>query len=173
MARPVNVLKKDNIVKYFWSQVNKERGDTGCWIWEGGSRGSNYGGFYDENGNQHYAHKFAFFQARNRRYDARARLLHKCNNTLCVNPRHLKINRRMSKEEGYKITVDKHRQIVYTYKELKKRLRQLGSEFGVSFANVSLIERVAKSFDISRSMMYKIIKEEGLINAKRSNSNDT
>lgn len=70
----------------FWMKVQK---GPGCWNWVGGSR-DGYGTFTERNkGKTHLAHRFAYEQLVGPIPDSKL-LDHRCRNTLCVNPEHLR-----------------------------------------------------------------------------------
>lgn len=85
----------------FWSKVNKDgptqpHMDTPCWEWTGGRTATKtkngewvpgYGAVYFRK-RQDLAHRISWLLA-NRKTTTAKWVLHKCDNTLCVNPNHL------------------------------------------------------------------------------------
>jgi len=72
----------------FWSHVDKSAGPDGCWIWTGALSTEGYGRVYWEKTRYNIAHRVAYQIA----FDdipEKMLVLHKCDNTLCVNPSHL------------------------------------------------------------------------------------
>ena len=73
-------LKSEEMTE-FWQRV-KRGPPNSCWEWQGGVNGDGYGYF-----KQHRAHRLAFsFAAQRQPINL---VLHRCNNRLCCNPRHL------------------------------------------------------------------------------------
>lgn len=61
---------------------------SGCWLWEGGSKGSNgYGGVWYE-GRNHYAHRIAVLLS-GRQIPPGIQVDHLCRVRCCINPAHL------------------------------------------------------------------------------------
>jgi hypothetical protein len=69
----------------FWSKVDKTTDDT-CWQWIGATNEHGYG-HLDLNGSPHYAHRLSVLLATGIEY---VEVDHRCRNTGCVNPRHLR-----------------------------------------------------------------------------------
>lgn len=74
----------DLVVNRFWHKVDI-RSDSECWLWKAG--GSPYGRFWD--GVRYVsAHRFAY--SISNPIPEGLNILHLCNNSLCVNPKHLR-----------------------------------------------------------------------------------
>ena len=74
----------------FWSFVDIPPDPSQCWLWKGGKRGRGYGAFSPAHGKTTPAHRFSYENA----YGAIPEghfVLHKCDNTGCVNPGHLRV----------------------------------------------------------------------------------
>jgi hypothetical protein len=76
----------------FWKKVSPIMDDRGCWEWTGGrSRKSQKGGGYGVlrvNGTPQYAHRYSY-ALHNGAIPSGLDVLHKCDNTTCVNPMHM------------------------------------------------------------------------------------
>ena len=72
-------------MKRFWAKVDKTKS---CWLWCASTRGNGrYGNFYFDGKNQQ-AHRIAY-QIKHGTIPEGMHVLHRCDNTLCVNPEHL------------------------------------------------------------------------------------
>ncbi len=127
----------------FWSRINKT---SYCWNWIGTKRGKY--GCLEVNGVLTAAHRFSW-QIHFGNIINNLCVLHKCDNTLCVNPNHLflgtssdnnkdrAIKNRSWKPKGIlhplaKLTDDEVRRIRILYKEEDYSQRELAKLFGVS-----------------------------------------
>jgi len=62
--------------------------NTGCWLWEGGSRGGKGYGQFNPRGKNFAAHRFSY-QLHVGEIPKGLSVLHKCDTPACVNPEHL------------------------------------------------------------------------------------
>jgi len=72
----------------FWSKVDMSAGPDACWPWKGGVYKSGYGTAYWHGRSGRRAHRVAY-QVAFGDIPEKMLVLHKCDNTLCVNPNHL------------------------------------------------------------------------------------
>jgi hypothetical protein len=73
-----------NVVDRFWSKVEKTKD---CWLWKGSKLQSGQGQFSTNQGTV-LAHRFSYELAHGK-IPNKLRVLHKCDNPLCVRPDHL------------------------------------------------------------------------------------
>ena len=64
-----------------------EKDDSGCWIWQGYRRGSDYGGLWHD-GKSRYVHRLSY-QVFIGEIPADGFIHHTCGTRLCLNPEHL------------------------------------------------------------------------------------
>lgn len=76
----------------FWSKVDVNIDDRECWLWKGAKTGNGYGNFsVQELSSKVPAHRVSYCLSTGDYPDAGLVVRHKCDNPLCVNPRHLEI----------------------------------------------------------------------------------
>lgn len=120
--------------------------NTGCWIWLGAPDSWDYGVFR-VGGHLHKAHRVSYELFKGPAGDQK--VLHKCDNTFCVNPGHLFLG---SDQDNMDDKVKKGRQsktlTVEEVAEVRRIYRaggisqdDLGAEYGVSHSLVSIIHR--------------------------------
>jgi|SRR5690625_3205419 len=131
----------------FWSKVQRGS-EHECWPWTAGTTTHGYGNFSlgGRAGRMHHAHRVAYeleFGA----IPKGMSILHSCDNTLCVNPYHLRPGaqeenmRDMASRERTnttKLTAAKVLSLRSLYREGATQ-RELARRFGVSQSNVQMI----------------------------------
>lgn len=136
--------------KRFWTKVDTS-GD--CWIWKSSMAGTGYG-LFRLDGRDQYAHRCALSLTGVRLKPGHV-VMHICDTPACVRPSHLKQgtraeNLRDCRQKGRAKSWGKPQ--VYLSEEQRREVFTL-LEMGVKVAGV------AKKFDISEGLVYKIRRE--------------
>lgn len=133
----------------FWKKVDK-RGPGGCWNWEASQVGKGYGGFFFREKGQR-AHRVSWILAFGEIPDG-LKVLHHCDNRLCVNPRHLFLgtdadNARDRTEKGRTPHGENHYRSILTADAVRE-IRQsratkanLATRYGVSADAIARVQR--------------------------------
>jgi hypothetical protein len=127
----------------FWSKVNFRLLPDACWEWTASTDTSGYGLFGLASSRMRGAHRIAF-ELWNK-IKPKGLVLHKCNNPLCVNPKHLYDGSRYqnnmdtlnSGKGPNKLT--KEQALEIKEKAKTQTQTQLAKEYGVTQSNVSRI----------------------------------
>ena len=134
----------------FWKYVDSEgKFSTECWPWIGAKNEHGYGWFCVRNGHTGMAHRLMWEQSVGPIPEG-LNVLHKCDNSNCVNPGHLYVGTQStnlidSVKRGRRKTVLSVENVI----EIKKLLRdspqlthkEISKKFGVSRGLVSFISR--------------------------------
>ena len=143
------------IEERFWSKVDKKEPED-CWLWKAYSQGKYlpYGRMGYKDGKLILAHRLSYIL--NKGDPGNLCVLHKCDNSLCVNPDHLFLG---THEDNMKDKVNKNRQSKMPGSthpsaklseqdviEIKKRLsdgetlKSIAKKYNVHFSTISYIK---------------------------------
>ena len=150
MPRPMRTIEQ---CKEGFLRKTEIKGD--CFMWKGNKSETGYGRFYFENKVQK-AHRVSFKLFKGD-IPLGKLILHKCNNRLCVNPRHLyagnhkdnfndgikagtiKISQCGENNHNHKLTKEQVNEIRNIYKSGELECSKIGELFDVSRKNISYI----------------------------------
>jgi len=152
----------------FWSKVDK-KGEDECWLWKDAINGNGYGGFTGvqiTNNNPEYhtfsskAHRMAYIFTYGKILKG-ILVLHKCDNRLCCNPKHLFLG---THQDNMEDMVKKGRSKMCSFPNNKnsakltikqvKKIRFMYRMEGMSYSKLS------KIFNISIAQIGRIINRE-------------
>lgn len=142
---PVGMSEKD--ITRFWSKVDV-RGPDDCWNWTACCFNTGYGYFY-LNGKHWLAHRISWMMV-HCSIPKRMHVCHHCDNSKCVNPRHLFLGTnamnladmvRKGRQGGAKLMPEQIRKIRTLYATGKFSQNRIAIAFGVSQTNVRHIVR--------------------------------
>lgn len=137
----------------FWGKVQKSES---CWNWTGAVRSSGYGVMQSGRRGEGLivAHRFSF-ELHNGPIPSGLFALHKCNNKLCVNPRHLYVgdhsaNLRDAWRDGLR----------KPFKISLAAVKQIRAKFSAGAITQTLL---AKQFRVSISMVNAIVRNKSRV----------
>lgn len=113
-----------------------QRGEDECWPWMRGTYKNGYGqltlGSYQDGYEKAYSHRIAYELA-NGSFDKTLHVLHKCDNPICCNPKHLFLGTvAANMEDRWK----KGRAVRKVDAEMKKEMQKMRTE-GAIFATIA------------------------------------
>jgi HNH endonuclease len=82
------MLSPTKRIEHFWSRVFVTESPDACWIWDGTTTQHGYGKIRTGRGTTTGAHRFAW-ESKHGPIPHGLRVLHRCDNPICVNPDHL------------------------------------------------------------------------------------
>lgn len=132
-------------VARFWSKVDVKRSGVDCWNWTGAKRGGY--GHIKIDGSSYGSNRVAF-EIVNEEVLGDRMALHKCDNKLCCNPKHIyagtasenmsDMHQRIGRSIDKLKPCDVHK--IRDRLELGERHRDIASDFGVNKAIISKIK---------------------------------
>lgn len=143
------------ILARFWSHVNREKAKAAdCWIWTGHVASTGYGQFGIGSHHRVRAHRFAWLVSRGPIPDGFV-VCHNCDNTLCVNPGHLRLD---SQAGNILESVRKGRKKVWGLQKLNaeqvQAIRQTYAAGGTTQ------KQLARTFGIARNTVSQIVNRK-------------
>lgn len=151
------LLTQQQIDKY-WTKINV-KGPDDCWEWTGNKHKQGYGMFNSVKGSIG-AHRVAVYL--DNRDPGSKVVMHTCDNTSCVNPRHLKLGTQL---DNIKDMVNKNRQsrgetsnrnILTEAQVLDIKARHIKGTRGVK--NSSNLQQLADEYGVTYQTIYSITK---------------
>lgn len=143
----------------FWGRVKKIEG--GCWLWLGAKTKNGYGNFSPVTGTFVYAHQYSYALANGGVCESigaamRVVVMHLCDNKLCVNPEHLRVN---TQQENIVDMFQKERKPGVLALEMVAEVRRL-AQHGMSN------KAIAEYLHLSRERVYRITSGRSWANVK-------
>lgn len=147
----MSLLGNAKAIARFMTRVHKTRS---CWIWEGYSKNGRYGSIQINN-KVMQAHRASYELFVGPIPDGLV-VMHKCDNTKCVKPKHLKVGTlsdntldclkkgRFRKPKRYKLKGENVIQFIYQQLDDKVPQRKIASKVGVTQSMICVINRELK-----------------------------
>ena len=147
-------MRKQNTIQDFWNKVDIQ-GPDDCWIWSGMKNKAGYG-LMSYQGKQHTAHRLSAEFSNN---NPKGKFVcHSCDNTSCVNPKHLFLGTTQDNTQDRFIKDRSAKgETIGTSKLTEQQV--LDIRYRYSLGNISL-RKLAKHYGLGESSIHPIIQRK-------------
>jgi DNA-binding transcriptional regulator YiaG len=143
-------LSDADVIRRFWSRVDKSGGPDKCWLWTGGYATGGYGSMRWQ-GRNHSAHRLAYIFTYGNILPV-VQVCHRCDNPPCCNPAHLHLGSNTDNSldkwrshtqpvgethHNAKLSTQEINEIRARYETGGVLMRDLAAEYGVGQATIS------------------------------------
>lgn len=141
----------ESMLTRFWDKVQIADEDE-CWLWIGGvdaKKGKKYyyGAFRVTSRNKWRSHRFSYY-IHNGSFDTSLEVMHICDNTLCVNPKHLQLG---THEDNMKDMAMKKRAVTHK-----------GSKNGSSKLTEDLVKKIRITYNAGNYTQAELAEKHGV-----------